>query len=365
MIPLRVVIADDERPARAFLASLLRSWEDVEIVGEAERGDEAVELIERLRPDLALLDLQMPELDGMGVVRMLRRDRMPLIAFVTAFDEYAVRAFEMNAVDYLLKPVEPARLRHTLTRVQERLEHANEASVAADRVAAAAAEYERRAGRETPYLRRIPVRRTDDIVFVSVEQVASIVADGELLHLTTMTGERHTITYRLKDLAARLDPHRFVRVSRGALANLDAVVRVSPMPGGTYVLMLSNRQRLTVSRLDDVTRTRDVILPVRLVRRRRVERQHEPVPLLDLHLRPVRVRPRDRCGEQRQPLHWARVVERHRVELSIGQRRAWRNLERPAEMPSVRDDQHQMMRRAIVAVRGDLDPDAIVVQQLA
>ena len=121
---LRVVIADDERPARSFLAALLRSYEDVTIVGEAESGTEAVDAIERERPDLALLDLQMPELDGMGVVRMLKKTAMPLVAFVTAFDEYAVRAFEVNAVDYLLKPVEKARLREALNRAQERIEHA-------------------------------------------------------------------------------------------------------------------------------------------------------------------------------------------------------------------------------------------------
>ena len=116
MTPLRVIVADDERPARAFLSGMLQRFEDVELVGEAGSGAEAVELIEQLSPDLALLDLQMPEVDGMGVVRLLRRDRLPLIAFVTAYDEYAVRAFEMNAVDYLLKPVDPARLRSTVNR---------------------------------------------------------------------------------------------------------------------------------------------------------------------------------------------------------------------------------------------------------
>ena len=108
--PLRVIIADDERPARAFLTSMLRSFDDVTIVGEAKSGKEAVGLIERERPDLALLDLQMPELDGIGVVRMLKKGAVPLIAFVTAYDEYAIKAFEMNAVDYLLKPVEKKRL---------------------------------------------------------------------------------------------------------------------------------------------------------------------------------------------------------------------------------------------------------------
>src|SRR5215475_8286002 len=121
---LRVVIADDERPARSFLAAMLRGFDDVKLVGEASNGAEAIELIERERPDLALLDLQMPEIDGLGVVRLLKKGRMPLVAFVTAYDEYAVRAFELNAIDYLLKPVERSRLRETVNRAQERLDRA-------------------------------------------------------------------------------------------------------------------------------------------------------------------------------------------------------------------------------------------------
>ncbi len=103
---MRVVIADDERPARSFLAAVLRGFEDVELIGEAENGADAIEMIEREKPDLALLDLQMPEIDGLSVVRLLKKNRLPLVAFVTAYDEFAVRAFELNAVDYLLKPVD-------------------------------------------------------------------------------------------------------------------------------------------------------------------------------------------------------------------------------------------------------------------
>src|SRR6266853_6875214 len=121
--PLRVVVVDDERPARSFLISVLRGFEDVVIVGEAVSGRDAVTLIERERPDLALLDLQMPELDGMGVMRALKTRSRPLVAFVTAYDEYAIAAFEVNALDYLLKPVDAPRLRETLDRAKERIEH--------------------------------------------------------------------------------------------------------------------------------------------------------------------------------------------------------------------------------------------------
>jgi two-component system LytT family response regulator len=244
---LRVVIADDERPARSFLAAMLRSFDDVLIVAEADTGKEAVAAIERERPDLALLDLQMPELDGMGVVRMLKKADMPLIAFVTAYDDYAVRAFEVNAVDYLLKPVEKTRLREAINRAQERIEHAEIVMEQGTRVTNAIATYELTA--RPPYLERIPIRRRDEIIILPVAQIASIVAEGELLYLTSTRNERHTITYRLKDLEARLDPTRFIRLGRGTLANIDLIAKVSVMPGGTHVALLTNGQKLQVSRL--------------------------------------------------------------------------------------------------------------------
>ena len=244
---LRVVVADDERPARSFLVALLRSFEDVAVVGEASSGREAVAMIEKEKPDLAFLDWQMPELDGMGVVRQLKKQSMPLIAFVTAYDEYAVRAFELNAVDYLLKPVDKARLRDTLNRAQDRMEHAEIIEEQASRVGQALETYESSA--RPPYLERIPVRHREEVVIVPVQQIASIVADGELLNITTTRNERHTITYRLKDLERMLDPARFIRLGRGTLANVDQIGKVAVMPGGTHVAILGNGQKLPVSRI--------------------------------------------------------------------------------------------------------------------
>jgi len=244
---LRVVVADDERPARSFLVALLQSFDDVTVVGEAATGKEAVAIIEQERPDLALLDLQMPELDGIGVVRVLKKQRMPLIAFVTAYDEYAVRAFEVNAVDYLLKPVDRARLRETVNRAQTRLEHADLPSEQASRVRTSIDVYE--AASSAAYLERVPVRHREDVLLVPVPQIASIVADAELLTITTIHNERHTINYRLKDLEARLDPARFVRLGRGTLANVDLITKISVMPGGTHVALLSTGQKLPISRL--------------------------------------------------------------------------------------------------------------------
>jgi two-component system LytT family response regulator len=244
---MRVILADDERPARSFLAQLLRSFPDVEVVAQAVNGADAIQQIERHRPHVAFLDLQMPEVDGLTVVRLLKRRYLPLVIFVTAYDEYAVKAFELNAVDYLTKPVTETRLREALRRAHDRLERKDGRDEAGLDARQALATYDRLA--PSPRLERIPVRRKDDIVLVPVSQIASIEAEGELLHITTARQERHTVTYRLKDLEARLDPGKFIRLSRGALCNVDYIARVTPMPGGVYTVKLQNGQEIDVSRI--------------------------------------------------------------------------------------------------------------------
>ncbi len=251
---LRVIVADDERPARQFLVTMLRSFDDVDIVGEAQTGTEAIRLIEQTQPDLAFLDLQMPEMDGLSIVRSLRHGRIPLVAFVTAFDEYAVSAFEIEALDYLLKPVDRGRLRKTIDRAHERLEQAalaeqepfdsaqgrrDETSAPAERASPALAER---------YIDRLPIRKQDDIYLLPVHHIASVVSEGELMHVTTLGKERYTMNYRLKTLEAKLDPKRFLRVGRGALVNVEAIRKITPMPGGSYVVTLTNTQQIRVSR---------------------------------------------------------------------------------------------------------------------
>lgn len=255
MNKLRVIIADDERPAREFLKSLLRDFEQVELVGEAENGPDAIELIKAVKPDLALLDLKMPEMSGLDAVRLLRKTQMPLVAFVTAHDEFAVQAFEVNAVDYLLKPVERSRLGETLARAAESLERADWRAVSAEKVKKATAIYDETA--EHDRLERIPVRLRDEIVLVPVTDVASVVADGELLHITTSANRKYVINHRLKDLELRLDPQVFVRLSRGAIVAVAMIERISPMPGGTYLVALANGQEIASSRLQSkLLRTR-------------------------------------------------------------------------------------------------------------
>ncbi len=246
MNKLRIVIADDERPARLFLKALLDDFEETEIVGEAENGAEAVEIIKNLKPDLALLDLDMPEISGLEVVKSLKRSQLPLVAFVTAYDDFAVQAFEVNAVDYLLKPVEKARLRETLNRAFERLEQSDFRETESANLKAAIETYENAAPKET--LERIPVRVGDEILLVPVSEIASVTADGELLHITNAQNKRYVINYRLKDLEARLAPEKFLRLSRGAIVNLEEIAKISPMPGGTFLVTLKNKQEIASSR---------------------------------------------------------------------------------------------------------------------
>ncbi len=247
MNKLRVIVADDERPAREFLKRLLREFPNVKLIGEVENGADAVELIKKKKPDLALLDLQMPEVSGLEAVKLLRKTQMPLVAFVTAYDEYAVQAFELNAVDYLLKPVEKSRLHETLNRASERLEQTDWRESESGRIKSASAAYEE--ATRPAYLDRIPVKLREEILLVPVADVASVVADGELLHLTTASNQKYTINFRLKDLETRLDERQFVRLSRSALVNLEMISSVSPLPGGTYLITLKNGQELSSSRI--------------------------------------------------------------------------------------------------------------------
>ena len=247
MNKLRIIIADDERPAREFLKAFLGDFEDAEIVGEAENGAAAVELIKETKPDLALLDLQMPEVTGLEAVKMLRKNQMPLVAFVTAYDEYAVQAFEIGAVDYLLKPVEKSRLRETLNRAHERLEQADWRETENEKIKNAAKIYNETA--RTEFLERIPVKNREEIILIPTNEIASIIAEGELLHITTVFNKKHIINFRLKDLEMRLAPIKFIRLSRGSLVNLELIERISPLPGGTYAVSLKNGQELASSRM--------------------------------------------------------------------------------------------------------------------
>lgn len=246
---LRVLIADDERPARSFLAAMLHTFPEVDLVAEAGSGAEAVELIYRHQPELALLDLQMPELDGLAVATLIEKDNRPQIAFVTAYDEYAVRAFELNAIDYLLKPVERERLGATLARTEALLERGvgqERSDRGLDRIVTAIDAID--SVRHPAYLARLPVRRHDEILLLPVSELSSIESEGDLLVLTTADRQRHYLTCRLKELEARLDPTVFLRLNRGTIVRVDQITSLSPLPGGTFQVRMNNGQELQVSR---------------------------------------------------------------------------------------------------------------------
>jgi two-component system LytT family response regulator len=243
---LSVIIADDERPARMFLSSLLKSFENIIVLAEASNGTEALELIEQHVPDLVLLDLQMPGLDGFGVVKSLKKNQKPLIAFVTAYDEYAVRAFELNAIDYLLKPVERSRLKETISRAYECLASTSLQKQEQENLEQSLKDYD--LSLQSP-LERIPIKNRDEIIILPVAQIASIIADGELLYITTINNESHTINYRLKNLELRLAPAKFVRLGRGALVNIDMISKINQVSDGTYMVTLNNNQQVKVSRI--------------------------------------------------------------------------------------------------------------------
>jgi two-component system LytT family response regulator len=231
---MRVLLVDDEEPARARLRQLLNALADIQVVGEAEDGEQALEKILELRPDLVFLDIQMPGCGGMEVAASLPSPR-PKIIFCTAYDQYAVDAFEVHAVDYLLKPVNRARLAAAVERVRELTTAAADASL-------------EKAGRSTGTgPTRFLAKRGSRYHVVPADQVACFTSEEGLTRLEA--GEQHFwMQPTLNDLERRIDPAAFFRVSRSAIVRLDAVREVLPQSGGYGEVLLSNGSRLEVSR---------------------------------------------------------------------------------------------------------------------
>lgn len=251
-MPWRVVVADDEPLARERIRRLLAEWPSYKIVRECEDGEQAVDAIVAERPDVVLLDVRMPGLDGMEVAAALATTlgqaapAVPIVVFVTAFDSYAVQAFEAGALDYLLKPVDRDRLGRALARIEARLE------ARADRVLAPAldpalAAFLDTLRRERAYPTRFLVRDAKGMYFVPVDDVDWVGAEGNYVGLHT-GGRMHLVRDTMKSFASRLDPERFVRVHRSALVNIDRLKRVEPHAHGEYVLTMRDGSRMTSSR---------------------------------------------------------------------------------------------------------------------
>jgi len=238
---LRVVIADDEPPARARLRRLLADHADIEVVAEAADGASAVQAIEAASPDLVLLDIQMPELDGFEVLQALGMPQLPAIIFVSAFDQYALRAFRVHALDYVLKPVEPDRLAEALAHARGRIAQQRLPGDAG--VIGLLEELARR----QPYLTRVPVRAEGRVLVIDLADVDWIGAADN--YVTLHAGAReHLVRDTIAQFDRRLDPDRFVRIHRSAIVQIDRIAELRPDFHGDFTVLLKNGTVLALSR---------------------------------------------------------------------------------------------------------------------
>jgi two-component system, LytTR family, response regulator len=235
---LRAVIADDEPLARDCVRLALRRHPDIEVVAECGDGGSAVAAIERHAPDLVFLDIQMPVLDGFEVVEQLGVDRMPPTVFVTAYDQHALRAFRMHAVDYLLKPFDDELFADMLAHARRRVGRAREDAVAGRLQALLASR---------AYATRVLVRRDDRMSFLPVSEIDWIESSGNYVTVHS-SGRAEQVRITLTSLLDRLDPAQFARIHRGTAVNLSRIREIHPWYGGDYTAVLVDGKELRVSR---------------------------------------------------------------------------------------------------------------------
>jgi two-component system LytT family response regulator len=239
---IRTLIVDDEPLARRRLQSLLADESDIDVIGEAANGTEAVRAIATDRPDLVFLDVQMPGLDGFDVLRATATLHQPFVVFITAHDEHAIRAFEVQAVDYLLKPVIETRFREAVRRVVGRMrasprqELAHELAQLLERVAPTQARSS-----------RIPIKRDGRVNFVRAEDIDWVEADGDVVRLHAGR-ETHVVRETLSDVEAKLPEGHFMRIHRSLIVNTERVREVQPWFKGDYVLILHDGTKLRSGR---------------------------------------------------------------------------------------------------------------------
>jgi len=239
---IRTLIVDDEPLARERIRDLLALEPDVEVLAECENGQVALAAIRRYAPDLVFLDVQMPELDGFGVLEALEGEPLPVVVFVTAYDEYAIRAFDVHAVDYLLKPFDEERFRIALGRARSRLGERRAESLD-ERLEAVLSELRAR----EQYADRLLVKNDGRVTVLQVEEVDWIEAADNYARVHTARG-RYLVREPIKTLERKLNPRHFARVHRSAIVNLARVRELQPLFGGEYVIILSTGAKLTLSR---------------------------------------------------------------------------------------------------------------------
>lgn len=236
---IRALIVDDESVARRRIRRLLSSDPDVAVIGECADGATAVDAIARERPDLVFLDVQMPERDGFGVVAALDQAALPAIVFVTAFDRYALQAFDVHAIDYLLKPYTADRFRTAVQRAKERIHSRS--------VDASLASFAQTLRERPRYLSRLPVKTGGKVILVNLAVVDWIEAADNYVRLHVGTRE-HLHRETLASLEKQLDPERFVRIHRSAIVQMDRIKELHPASHGDMDVVLRGGQTLTLSR---------------------------------------------------------------------------------------------------------------------
>lgn len=243
---IRALVADDEPPARENLRLLLADEEDIDLVAECGSGRTAVAAIARHRPDVVFLDVQMPGMDGFDVIRAVGPEAMPATVFVTAYDRYTLRAFEVRALDYLLKPFDDARFRETLERVRTRLRE-KEGGDLARRLRALIDNQGSAESRPGRPITRLTVRQGDRIRLLAVDAVDWFEASGDYVRAHA-GGGTHLIDDTMRDLEAGLDPERFVRIHRSTIVRLDRVRELEPSSHGDWLVRLEGGVELRMSR---------------------------------------------------------------------------------------------------------------------
>jgi two-component system LytT family response regulator len=241
-MPIRVLLSDDESLARERLRRLLEEEPDLEIVAECGDGRSAVSLIKREKPDLVFLDIQMPEVDGFGVVAALK-EQMPLTIFVTAYDSYAMKAFEVHALDYLLKPVGKERLAEALGRARKQLQHPSAEGMFQRRVLDLLGDLDSR--QQAP--QRIVIKADGEIVCLKPGEIDWAESAGNYVCLH-VGGHTHILRETITSLEGRLGARQFLRVHRSTLVNVDRIKTLRPSLYGDYAILLRDGTKLTLSR---------------------------------------------------------------------------------------------------------------------
>ena len=239
---IRCLIVDDEPLSRERIASLLRTLPEAEVVAMCENGSDAVEAIGELSPDLLFLDVQMPEVDGFGVLSAIGRANIPEVIFVTAHDRYALKAFEVHAQDYLLKPFDPDRLFDAYRRAAERIKQ-NRIGASSERLLALIDDMERIRSHRT----RVPIKSDGRVTFLPVEEIDWIESADNHVKIHAK-GETHLLRRTLQSMQASLSPSDFVRVHRSSIINVARIEEIQPWFNGEYIVLLRDGSKVHTSR---------------------------------------------------------------------------------------------------------------------